>query len=263
MSDNAGVSNQPDQIATKLSINPLVLESAKITLATTGIDLSTYIEASLRQLVQKNAVPFEITVDSITWANEESIRRSVNYVTSGLYFEAQTLVNDLEQDLERILAKSSGNNPAIAMLIAKGLSALRCVGRIKITRVVSALTFSCYILKSLSAEEGDCHLDDNSKIMVDLILNHTEIIKQRVVQFLSSHSMEIDQTIDNSCSSESESTVLYKLDLFDSLYAGVLECFEQNPERFTSYFSYYNQKSLLETIKGDLAEMYENQQDQQ
>lgn len=232
MSDNAGVSNQPDQIATKLSIAPLVLESAKITLATTGIDLSTYIEASLRQLVQKNAVPFEIAVDSTTWANEEYIRKSVSYVTSGLYFEAQKAFNELDE-----LALMQGK---YSLVITEKLSKLPSRERIKTSSIYSKLIHSDLALKTITSE-------------YDVFRHYSEIVEQRVTLFLSNHSMEIESTIHNACSPESITTTLHKFDLFDSLYSGVLECFERHPERFTAYLSYYDQISLLEIIRKDLA----------
>lgn len=141
MSDNTGIANQPDQVATKLSIDPLVLESAKITLATTGIELSTYIEASLRQLVQKNVVPFEIAVDPTTWANEESIRKSVSFVTSGLYFEAQEALNELDE-----LALMQGK---YSLVITETLRKLPSRERIKTSSIYSKLISSNLALKTI------------------------------------------------------------------------------------------------------------------
>lgn len=254
MSDNAGVSNQPDQIATKLSIDPLVLESAKITLATTGIDLSTYIEASLRQLVQKNAVPFEIAVDSITWANEESIRRSVNYVTSGLYFEAQEVLHEFTLTLLQ---------SELGLTLATGLSRLSKRKQNEAASIYSALIDLDNIMRAGTSESDNCLDDTGLEKSAHSIRRYSEIIEQRVILFLSNHSMGVESTIHNACSPESITTTLHKLTLFDSLYSGVLECFERHPERFAAYLSYYDQKSLLEIIREDLASMTGSQQEQQ
>lgn len=242
MSDNTGIANQSDRVATKLSIDPLVLESAKITLATTGIELSTYIEASLRQLVQKNVVPFEIAVDPTTWANEESIRKSVSFVTSGLYFEAQEALNELDE-----LALLQGK---YSLVITETLSKLPSRERIKTSSIYSKLISSNLALKTITSE-------------YDVFRHYSEIVEQRVALFLSNHSMEIESTIHNACSPESITTTLHKFDLFDSLYSGVLECFERHPERFTAYLSYYDQESLLEIIRKDLASITGSQQEQQ
>lgn len=242
MSDNTGIADQSDRVATKLSIDPLVLESAKITLATTGIELSTYIEASLRQLVQKNVVPFEIAVDPTTWANEESIRKSVSFVTSGLYFEAQEALNELDE-----LALMQGK---YSLVITETLSKLPSRERIKTSSIYSKLISSNLALKTITSE-------------YDVFRHYSEIVEQRVALFLSNHSMEIESTIHNACSPESITTTLHKFDLFDSLYSGVLECFERHPERFTAYLSYYDQESLLEIIRKDLASITGSQQEQQ
>ncbi|WP_308622992.1 hypothetical protein [uncultured Enorma sp.] len=248
MSDNTGIANQSDRVATKLSIDPLVLESAKITLATTGIELSTYIEASLRQLVQKNAVPFEIPVDSITWANEESIRRSVNYATSGLYFEAQEVLHEFTLTLLQ---------SELGLALTTGLSRLSKRKQNEAASIYSALIALDNIMKARTSESDNCLDDTGLENTAHSVRRYLEIIEQRVTQFLSNHSMEIEPEMRSAFSPGSVTTTLRKFELFDSLYSGVLKCFEQHPERFTAYLNYYDQKSLLEIIREDLASLNE------
>lgn len=254
MNDGADTPSKSDQVTTKLSIDPLVLESAKITLATTGIDLSTYIEASLRQLVQKNGIPFGIAVDSITWSDEKTIRKSVRYITSGLYFEARNLILELAWALSQ---------SELRPVLTAGLVNLSQEERFNAGCIYVALITLGNAMKATVSKSSDCLDDTDSEKWAHSIRHYSEIVEQRVTAFLSNHSMEIEPTIRNTFSPESEAAILYRFELFDSLYSGVLECFKRHPERFTAYLSYYDQESLLEIIRDDLASMTGSQQEQQ
>ena len=220
--------HEPAQSSTKLSIDPLVLESAKITLANTGLDLGTYIEASLRKLVQDNSLPFEVVSNPVVWAEEESVRNSVGYVTSGIYFEAESVWDEVMQAVVE-----SPDSLLLSMLIGNfnGL-------QMQMRRLYESLQLVAGIF-----------MDQDMRRAISYGLS---VIESKVSRFLADHALEANSISRNEPSLDL--TVKASLDLFDSYYAGVLDCYERNPDRFAAYLNYYNQLPLLEALRSDLSE---------
>lgn len=88
--------------------------------------------------------------------------------------------------------------------------------------------------------------------MAEKFIHYSETVKHQVSQFLLDHSIEVEQASCNALSPESELTTQYKLDLFDTCFSGVLNCYKRNPKRFTAYLNYYGKTPLIEKIKNDL-----------